>query len=65
MYGKRKLTPRGWQVVLSRRLLPDSDDGVRLDGIRQIPIAFAVWNRSNQERDGFKAVTLQWWLLRF
>jgi dimethylsulfide dehydrogenase subunit gamma/complex iron-sulfur molybdoenzyme family reductase subunit gamma len=33
--------------------------------VREIPVAFAVWNGSNQERDGFKAVTLEWWRLRF
>ena len=58
-------TDRGWQVVIARRLTPASDDGVRLSGVRQIPVAFAVWNGSNEERDGFKAVTLEWWVLRF
>jgi dimethylsulfide dehydrogenase subunit gamma/complex iron-sulfur molybdoenzyme family reductase subunit gamma len=58
-------TARGWAVVIARRLLPESDEGVRLDRVRRIPIAFAVWNGSNQERDGFKAVTLEWWSLRF
>lgn len=58
-------TARGWAVVIARRLAPASEDGVRFDGAREIPIAFAVWNGSNQERDGFKAVTLEWWSLRF
>jgi hypothetical protein len=33
--------------------------------VRQIPGAFAVWSGSNPERDGFKGVTLEWWILRF
>jgi dimethylsulfide dehydrogenase subunit gamma/complex iron-sulfur molybdoenzyme family reductase subunit gamma len=51
--------------VLARRLTPASDDGVQLGGVRQVPVAFAIWNGSNQERDGFKGVTLEWWLPRF
>jgi len=58
-------TPRGWEVVITRPLRTTSEDSVRLDGVREIPVAFAVWNGSNQERDGFKAVTLEWWRLRF
>jgi dimethylsulfide dehydrogenase subunit gamma/complex iron-sulfur molybdoenzyme family reductase subunit gamma len=58
-------TTKGWAVVLARRLTPASEDGVQLDGTREIPIAFAVWNGSNRERDGVKAVTLEWWWLRF
>lgn len=29
------------------------------------PVAFAVWNGTNDERDGFKAVTMQWQMLRW
>jgi len=58
-------TAKGWAVVLARSLAPASEDGVRFDGVREIPVAFAVWNGSNQERDGFKAVTIEWWWLRF
>lgn len=29
------------------------------------PVAFAVWNGANDERDGFKAVTMQWQMLRW
>ncbi len=50
----------GWSVVLSRSLKSHSEDGVQLDDIGRIPIAPAVWNGSNQERDGFKAVTMEW-----
>ncbi|MBI2219125.1 MAG: chlorate reductase subunit gamma [Candidatus Rokubacteria bacterium] len=54
-----------WQVVLTRRLAISTDDDVKLVGLREIPVAFAIWNGSNRERDGFKAVTLAWWTLRF
>lgn len=53
----------GWSVVLSRSLKSQTEDGVQLDDIGRIPIAPAVWNGSNQERDGFKAVTMEWQLL--
>lgn len=29
------------------------------------PVAFAVWNGANEERDGFKAVTMTWQALRW
>lgn len=56
---------QGWQVVISRRLISAADDGVPPGKVRQLPVAFAVWNGTNQERDGFEAVTLEWWTLRF
>lgn len=40
-------------------------DGASLVGRKQVPIAFAAWSGANQERDGFKAVTLDWWQLSF
>jgi dimethylsulfide dehydrogenase subunit gamma/complex iron-sulfur molybdoenzyme family reductase subunit gamma len=30
-----------------------------------MPIAFAAWDGENQERDGLKAVTMEWWQLNF
>ena len=56
---------RGWEVVLARKLSASPTAGVDLGGRRKIPIAFAAWDGANQERDGFKAVTLEWWRLRF
>lgn len=50
----------GWSVVLSRSLKSRAEDGVQLNDTGRIPIAPAVWNGSNQERDGFKAVTMEW-----
>ena len=58
-------TPDGWQVVISRALQVKPDEGADLHGQGAIPIAFAVWDGQNQERDGFKAVTMEWWQLRF
>jgi selenate/chlorate reductase subunit gamma len=55
----------GWDVVLERTVSAKADDGVALKGRKTIPIAFAAWDGDNQERDGLKAVTLQWWKLRF
>lgn len=50
----------GWQVVLSRPLV------VRQAGVTQLrpgwtrQVAFAVWQGSNRERGGLKAVTMEW-----
>jgi dimethylsulfide dehydrogenase subunit gamma/complex iron-sulfur molybdoenzyme family reductase subunit gamma len=58
-------TADGWSIVLVRSLHAKQDEGANLRGRRSIPVAFAVWDGGNQERDGFKAVTLEWWELRF
>jgi len=49
-----------WSVVLSRALKTASADGVQLKGVTRIPVAPAVWNGGNAERDGFKATTMEW-----
>lgn len=36
------------------------DEGGILKGRQTISVAFAAWNGDNQERDGFKAVTMEW-----
>lgn len=56
-------SPQGWQVVLSRKLV-GLEGTVNLKRFREIPIAFAAWDGSNQERDGLKAVTMTWQKLR-
>lgn len=56
-------TKDGWEVVLSRPLRAKPDEGADLQGRRTIPIGFAAWDGGNQERDGFKAVTMEWWQL--
>jgi DMSO reductase family type II enzyme heme b subunit len=56
-----------WTVVFRRAVKPQGDDNVPLvvkDGTK-LPVAFSVWNGSNAERDGFKAVTPQWQWLAF
>ncbi len=58
-------TGRGWAVVFVRPLRVGPDEGVNLQGRGSIPVAFAVWNGANRERDGKKAVTLEWQQLRF
>ena len=58
-------TAEGWEVVLSRPLRVNAEEGADLQGRRTMPIAFAAWDGENQERDGFKAVTMEWWQLRF
>lgn len=58
-------TNNGWAVVVARSLRVNPDEGVNLRGKGTIPVAFAVWDGENQERDGLKAVTLEWWQLQF
>ncbi|MDE2227911.1 MAG: hypothetical protein KGL11_02575 [Alphaproteobacteria bacterium] len=56
-----------WTVVFHRAVKPQGDDNVTLQVKpgTNLPVAFAVWNGANKERDGFKAVTLQWQQLAF
>lgn len=56
-------SPQGWQVVLSRKLV-GPEGTVNLKRFHEIPIGFAVWDGSNEERDGLKAVTMTWQKLR-
>lgn len=58
-------TNDGWEVVLSRPLRAKADEGADLHGRRTMPIGFAAWDGGNEERDGFKAVTMEWWQLSF
>lgn len=58
-------TNSGWEVVLARPLRVKANEGASLQNRKTMPIAFAAWDGSNQERDGLKAVTLEWWQLRF
>lgn len=58
-------TADGWEVVLSRPLGVKAQEGADLKGRRTMPIGFAAWDGEKQERDGFKAVTMEWWHLRF
>lgn len=52
-----------WRVVFFRAWRSPEKRAARIDsGTR--PVAFAVWNGANDERDGFKAVTMQWQSLR-
>lgn len=52
-----------WRVVFFRTWQSPEKHAARIAaGAR--PVAFAVWNGANDERDGFKAVTMQWQTLR-
>lgn len=55
----------GWEVVITRSLRVRAGEGADLRNRRTVPVAFAAWDGANQERDGLKAVTLEWWQLRF
>ncbi|OHC72842.1 MAG: chlorate reductase subunit gamma [Rhodocyclales bacterium RIFCSPLOWO2_02_FULL_63_24] len=63
--GTAVRTNSGWAVVMSRSLKVKPDEGASLSGKGTMPVAFAAWDGDNQERDGLKAVTLEWWQLRF
>lgn len=63
--GRAVRTDGGWELVLSRSLRAKAGEGASLRGRGSTPIAFAAWDGDNQERDGLKAVTLEWWQLRF
>jgi len=49
-----------WAVVIGRSLLSDGDGFVQLAAGDTGKVAFAVWQGSNSERAGLKAVTLEW-----
>lgn len=53
-----------WHVVFERELAPDADDRTELDVNQDVNVAFAVWNGSNAERAGRKAVS-DWHYLPF
>lgn len=65
LHSAASRTRDGWQVVLSRPLQTKPEVGADLKAQGAVPIAFAVWDGQNQERDGLKAVTMEWWQLRF
>lgn len=58
-------TDSGWAVVLTRPLRVKPNEGAKLPNKGAMPIAFAAWDGQNEERDGLKAVTLEWWQLKF
>jgi dimethylsulfide dehydrogenase subunit gamma/complex iron-sulfur molybdoenzyme family reductase subunit gamma len=51
-----------WRVAFFRAWKSKEGRAANLRGTS--PVAFAVWNGANDERDGFKAVTMQWQMLR-
>jgi dimethylsulfide dehydrogenase subunit gamma/complex iron-sulfur molybdoenzyme family reductase subunit gamma len=63
--GAAEHSGNGWAVVLARSLRVKPEEGVTLSAKGTMPVAFAAWDGANQERDGLKAVTLDWWKLQF
>lgn len=49
-----------WSVVLRRKLASQAPEDVSLAPGTSGKVGFAVWQGSNQERGGLKAVTLDW-----
>lgn len=54
----------GWSVILSRSLSARAAEEIAF-GQKSIPVAFSAWDGGNGEKDGFKAVTLEWLDLQF
>jgi DMSO reductase family type II enzyme heme b subunit len=57
-----------WTVVFRRRLEGDGKAAVAFGKAAKgttYPVAFAIWDGANRERDGFKAVTAEWQGLGF
>ena len=60
-----------WTVVFRRSLKAADESWVKFVGVQGsggsavYPVAFAVWDGSNGEIDGFKAVTMAWQQLAF
>ncbi|HLB05567.1 MAG TPA: ethylbenzene dehydrogenase-related protein [Thermodesulfobacteriota bacterium] len=61
--GAGKYRDGEWVVVISRSLTASVADEIALG--QTLPVAFAVWDGGNEERDGFKAVTLEWAKMQF
>jgi len=52
--------PGGWSVVISRSLASATPGVAQLSPGQRAKVAFGVWQGSNAERAGLKAVTLEW-----
>lgn len=53
----------GWTVILYRSLTAPTAEEITFG--KTIPVSFAVWDGGNGERDGLKAVTLEWVEMKF
>ncbi|SDE47763.1 ethylbenzene dehydrogenase-related protein [Rhodospira trueperi] len=62
-YVENSDDPNEWTVVLSRPLEPNGPHQVTFDTGGSVPVAFAVWQGSDAERDGLKNVSTGWILL--
>ncbi|MEO0822726.1 MAG: ethylbenzene dehydrogenase-related protein [Pseudomonadota bacterium] len=54
--------PNEWVVVMSRPIAADGEHNAALDRA-DIPMAFAIWQGSTGQRDGFKSVSDGWILV--
>ncbi len=57
VYGSGNWSNSRWMVVFKRRLKTGDSNDTQFTG-KEIPIAFAVWNGNNKERNGQKALTI-------
>ena len=51
-----------WRVVLTRKIESSGSDDVDLGQPRKIPVTFAVWDGSKNDRDGIKLISGWHWL---
>ena len=58
--GSSAYAAGGWAVVIGRALKSAGEGYTQLGTGRAAKVAFAVWQGSNSERAGLKAVTLEW-----
>ena len=52
-----------WTVVFSRPLAPEGEYQADLTSLDGLQMAFAVWQGTDGERDGFKRTTTDWMTL--
>ncbi|WP_425072018.1 ethylbenzene dehydrogenase-related protein [Sagittula sp. S175] len=62
LYTERDGDPNQWTVVMSRPIASDGAHNASFDR-DAVPMAFAVWQGAEKERDGFKRVSDGWILL--
>ena len=54
-----------WTVIFHRPVKSTETQAVKFEGTGEWPVTFAVWDGANKERDGLKAVNVEWQTLTF
>ena len=54
-----------WTVIFYRPVKSTETQAVKFEGTGEWPVSFAVWDGANMERDGLKAVNVEWQTLSF